>query len=165
MKTNRLSKIASAVLLGTGLAAFCLVSSPTQAKPKTKTGAKKTAAKAPAARQIRWHTSINDAMDEAQQTNKPIFVDFYATWCPPCKMMERQTFPHPMVIAESQKWVMLKIDVDVQTDVKAHYRVSKYPTLMILRPDSRPITSVSGYIDPSQLIQMMRYYYKPATTT
>ena len=161
MKTNHLSKTARAILLGAGLAVFCLASTSAQAKSKTKTVASKTAA----AKQIRWHTSINDAMDEAQQTNKPIFVDFYATWCPPCKMMERQTFPHPMVIAESKKWVMLKIDVDAQTDVKNHYRVNRYPTLMILRPDSRPVTAVSGYLDPGQLVQMMRSYYRAATTS
>jgi thiol:disulfide interchange protein len=34
-------------------------------------------------------------LQEAQKQKRPIFVDVYAEWCGPCKMLERNTFPNP----------------------------------------------------------------------
>lgn len=41
----------------------------------------------------RW----NQILDEAKQKDKLILIDFYTSWCGPCKMMDAQVFPDPMV--------------------------------------------------------------------
>ncbi len=108
------------------------------------------------AKEIHWFTSLEAAQKESKRTGKPIFAGFYATWCPPCKMLETQTYPDPQVIAESQKWVMLKIDTDKQTDLAEQYGIRSLPTLAILRTDGDPVTGATGFHDSREFVKFLR---------
>lgn len=63
--------------------------------------------------------------------SKPTLVDFYATWCGPCKMM------HPILEQLKDKMgdsvTIVKIDVDKHQDLAQLYRVMSVPTLIIFR--------------------------------
>ncbi len=70
---------------------------------------------------------FNDIINSEQLT----LVDFYATWCGPCKMM------HP--ILEQLKGELgdniriIKIDVDKNESLSMHFRIQSVPTLMLFR--------------------------------
>ncbi len=73
---------------------------------------------------------MND-FSEVIKNSKPTLVDFYATWCGPCKMM------HP-ILDELKENVgdavsILKIDVDKNQELSAQYRIQSVPTLMIFK--------------------------------
>ena len=72
---------------------------------------------APARAQVHFETVSTDsvrALARAQQ--KLVFIDLYATWCPPCRAMERQVFSQPEVgDFMAQHFVAAKYDVDKRT--------------------------------------------------
>ena len=71
--------------------------------------------------------NFNDIINSEQLT----LVDFFATWCGPCKMM------HPVLeqlkdeLGESIR--IIKIDVDKNNNLAMNYRVQSVPTLMLFR--------------------------------
>lgn len=71
--------------------------------------------------------NFNDIINSEQLT----LVDFFATWCGPCKMM------HPVLeqlkdeLGESIR--IIKIDVDKNNSLAMNYRVQSVPTLMLFR--------------------------------
>ena len=83
---------------------------------------------------------IREAMlDQAAREGKPVFIDFYADWCVPCKEMDVQTFTVPEVVTRSRDFVMLKVDLTSTEDPKAEalrekYQVKGVPTLVFLQP-------------------------------
>jgi thiol:disulfide interchange protein len=119
----------------------------TQAAPSTSRAA--SSSSMVAARGVRWQPSWAAAFKEAKRTGKPVFVDFYATWCGPCKMLDQHVYTDRRFINASRKWVMLKVDVERNTKLAERQQISGFPTLVYYAPTTRVIARKVGFsIDP-----------------
>ena len=67
--------------------------------------------------QVKFETKSTDAVREmAIKEGKLVFIDLYASWCPPCRMMERQVFSRKDVGQfMSERFVAAKYDTDEKT--------------------------------------------------
>lgn len=108
-----------------------------------------------AAKPIAWLASLEEGMAQANKQNKPVIVDFWATWCGPCKMMEESTWPDPKVIAASANYIMVKQDVDKNQAAAGKYKVEGVPTLLFLSPEGKETHRQVGAISAAELVKLM----------
>ncbi|MCU0567424.1 MAG: thioredoxin [Oculatellaceae cyanobacterium Prado106] len=86
------------------------------------------------------------------QSEVPLVVDFYATWCGPCQMMAKIL---EQVNSEMQQRVkIVKIDTEKYPDLASQYQIYALPTLVIFK-DGRPVDRVEGVVHAHQLVQRL----------
>jgi thiol-disulfide isomerase/thioredoxin len=97
----------------------------------------------------------NELLAEAKKKNKPIWVDFYAVWCGPCKMMAKNTFEDVRVGEFSNaNYIAYKIDAEKGEgpELADKYQVNAYPTIVFLDANGNHIKNSVGYKTPEQFI-------------
>jgi len=92
-----------------------------------------------------------DNFSEILETDKPVLVDFHATWCGPCKMIS----PYIDEIAEEMqgKAIVAKLDIDECPNIAEEYNVMSVPTLMVFK-NGEVIRQETG-ARPKQMIKSM----------
>jgi len=95
------------------------------------------------------------SFQEIVKDSKPVFVDFYATWCGPCKAMAPVLEELKKDLGEAIK--IVKIDVDKNKNLAAGLQVQGVPTFMIF-VDGNPVWRQSGGISKSQLKSVLQTY-------
>lgn len=108
---------------------------------------------------------------KAKTENKYIFVDTYATWCGPCKVMSADVFPKKEVgDFINDRFISVKVQMDQTindnelvnkwyTDAKfigERYKINAYPTILFFSPDGHVAGRSTGYKDTNQLITEAR---------
>ncbi|MGA2747664.1 MAG: thioredoxin family protein [Verrucomicrobiota bacterium] len=97
--------------------------------------------------------SFEAASKQAAQTGKIVLVDFYTTWCGPCKMLDKTTWTDPAVIQLlDQKTVALRIDAEKETALAQRYKIQAYPSVLLIKPDGTEIDRLVGYKEPTAFI-------------
>ena len=89
---------------------------------------------------VRWAQAHPDsALAEARRQNLPAFLDFYATWCAPCRWMDRAVYSDPLLSEVAEGVAMVRVDVDRPEGraLAARYGVLQYPTLIHLSPEGK----------------------------
>lgn len=126
--------------------------------------------------QVNWMT-IEQAMDAQKKEPRKILIDFYADWCGPCKLMEKQTYSHPLISQYiNENYYAVKFNAEGNDTVNfmgrvfknpefkknakgrnsshefAQYmNISAYPSTVFLDEDKNLITNLMGFFTPKNI--------------
>lgn len=99
------------------------------------------------------------ALEEAKKENKAVFVDFWAEWCAPCKMMTEQVFS-ALAIGDyfTTNFVCVKVNIEapVNKEIVKKYRITSLPTLAFISPDGKELRRVEGAVPAETLVHEAR---------
>jgi thiol:disulfide interchange protein DsbD len=112
---------------------------------------------------VTWKPYADETLKDARNQMKPVIIDFYATWCAPCRELEEVTFHDGTVVKEAESgFVMVKVDVTkggnpLHERLLQEYGVKGVPTVVFLdalgkeRQDLRLV----DYLPPDQFLGRM----------
>lgn len=112
---------------------------------------------------INWGTDLEAGLAQARVEGRPVIIDTWATWCVNCKVLDKKTFAHPDVIAEADRFVPLKIQLEtagspITKDFMARFELAHYslPTTLLLDSTGIVRRILPGVVGPEEMIAEMR---------
>jgi len=105
-----------------------------------------------------WMYSLDDAKKMAITTNRLVLVDFWASWCGPCKRMDSESWSKEEVQLLMDNYVSVKIDIDKYPDIAEKYDVRGIPYVFILDGNGKVVYKNMSYKTKSQLMVLLKKY-------
>jgi thiol:disulfide interchange protein DsbD len=163
--------VAGAALLLTGLTQWGAVTLPAMGPALSGPGPAAGAAQAHAIPWRAYETGIPDPLELARSEGKPVFIDFWASWCKNCKYMLATTFKDPQVVEAMKGYIPLKLRAeDASTEgEKVHRRLLEimhggkptpigYPSYFIISSQGKILWQSNGVFKPDALIEILDRY-------
>ncbi|WP_300671976.1 thioredoxin fold domain-containing protein [Soonwooa sp.] len=112
-------------------------------------------------------SDFQSILAKAKKEKKLIFMDAYASWCGPCKLMEKNVFTDAKVADYYNKnFINAHFDMEKGEGVTLaqKYFIRSYPTLLFINGDGEAVGQELGYIETSEFIKLGEKYNKPSNT-
>lgn len=101
--------------------------------------------------------SSANQLDELVSKNRVVVIDFFATWCAPCRAIAPILEKLADQLSETGKMVFVKVDTDINSDITQAFNVTAMPTFVICK-NGDEAERVQG-ADPNKLDKVVRKLY------
>lgn len=109
---------------------------------------------------VKWFKgSLDKAMEAAKKEDKIVFIDFYADWCSPCKMLDKMVWQDADSARQikAMKVIPMKMDAEKEgLEAARKYSVRSYPTILFIDRDGKEIARMAGFKDKNDVIENIR---------
>ncbi|MBX3250191.1 MAG: thioredoxin family protein [Myxococcales bacterium] len=117
----------------------------------------------PAGAHITWHEDFDAATALAQQTRRPLLVDFGADWCGACQELEHEAMSDPRVVAEAQRFIPVRIDLSASAATPAKWAILRdryqqpgLPLVVMHDAEGQERHRVTGPVSADEFLEMLR---------
>ncbi|MCL9809800.1 thioredoxin [Flavobacterium luminosum] len=93
---------------------------------------------------------MNSSFQNIIDSEKPVLIDFFATWCGPCQMLG--PILQEVKASLGDRVSIIKIDVDKNQELAAKYQVRGVPTMMLFQ-QGKPLWRQSGVLSKEEIIK------------
>lgn len=105
--------------------------------------------------------SYDEVVAQAKLLNKPYYIDFSASWCLPCKLMDETVFQDVLVNQYTKEnYIALKLDVNDfdALILKGKYKVVSLPTILFFSSSGKLIAKVEGLQTGTHFLELLKKY-------
>lgn len=102
---------------------------------------------------------MREAQQRASDQQLMMFVDVYATWCGPCKLMDQQVYTdHTVADYMNANFVNVRLDGESEYGriYATEQRLEGYPSMFIFSREGEPVSKVIGFTPPEELVQSLK---------
>ncbi|WP_148278087.1 thioredoxin family protein [Desulfobacula toluolica] len=108
---------------------------------------------------IAWQ-DYNQGMAMAKTQGKHVFLYFHADWCTYCRKLKKTTFKDEAVLSYLRdNFISIAVDTDKNQKLSTQWKVKGLPTLWFLEPDNSKISSIPGYVEKKQFLNILKYIH------
>ena len=111
---------------------------------------------------IAWGEDYQAALTRGKNEQKPVLVDFGASWCGACKELEQKTFSDPRVVREGERFIPVRIDLSPgkanseKQQLLAGYQQRGLPLVVMHKPSGEVAARVTSFMEADEFLTMMR---------
>ncbi|PTT39764.1 disulfide isomerase [Chryseobacterium sp. HMWF028] len=108
--------------------------------------------------------AFKDIIAKAKKEKKLVFIDAYASWCGPCKMMEKNVFTQKSVSDYyNTNFINARFDMEKGEgrDIASKFGVRSYPTYLFLNGEGELVSRNTGYMEESMFVAMAQDINSP----
>jgi thioredoxin-related protein len=106
---------------------------------------------------ISWFKDLEKASEVAGKTNRPMMIEFWADWCAACKVMDKDIYTDPKLIAAVKgKLVSVRIHFDLQKDLVRRYNVPALPYIVFTNSNGTELMHHRGILNAEQLTAVVK---------
>ena len=104
-----------------------------------------------------FSNDIKGTFAAAKKEKKPVIIDFFGIWCPPCNELDETVFETTRFIEKAKSFKLLKVDADRPDSwkLKDKYKVGGYPTVIFVDSVGSELYRIVGYRNLQQFLQVM----------
>ena len=117
----------------------------------------------PAGAHIEWIEDYEAGFAMAEETGKPMLVDFGADWCGACNDLEHEAMSDPRVVAEAQRFVPVRVDLSADQAtpekwalLRERYEQPGLPLVVMHGADGDEAHRVTGLVSADEFLEMLR---------
>ncbi|SHK20827.1 thioredoxin [Hathewaya proteolytica DSM 3090] len=97
------------------------------------------------------HITNENFESEVMNSDKPVLIDFWASWCGPCQRLLPVIEELADEVTEAK---ICKVNVDEQRDLAKKFRVMSIPTLVVIK-NGNVVTSSAGFREKDEILKLL----------